>query len=328
MLQSHVEGVCEILEFLRPLRISRPLVRLGGDSDGAYLVPDVLERISACFSPGCCNSKLFEDELLDRFGITSFLCDFTSSAEKFSTPFTEGKQFFVKKWLSPSEDKDSISLENWVRNSEARGDLLLQMDIEGAEYVNLASAAVSVVSRFSIMVVEFHWSAEDLDDADKAGSIISGFRKILPLFKCVHMHPNNCCGDFWCPAGQRFVPRVFECTFVRNDVFAEIGCVPHEFVSLPHADDISANVPSKRPLLRANGWGAPSPDSLSVARAIEMAMDYSDHRVSDLERLVQELESRVVEQERRLREIGFPLRVYSRIRRVLKKVSGLVGMVD
>ena len=36
------------------------LIRLGGRGDGAYLLPDDLQDIQACFSPGVSDSKLFE----------------------------------------------------------------------------------------------------------------------------------------------------------------------------------------------------------------------------------------------------------------------------
>ena len=62
------------------------LIRIGGNSDGAYLVPDDLEGVQACFSPGVCNFKKFEDELATRFGIKSYMCDFSSDVEKFSQP--------------------------------------------------------------------------------------------------------------------------------------------------------------------------------------------------------------------------------------------------
>lgn len=35
-----------------PNEIDVPLIRLGGNSGGGYIIPDDLENISACFSPG------------------------------------------------------------------------------------------------------------------------------------------------------------------------------------------------------------------------------------------------------------------------------------
>lgn len=71
---------------LRPVPCPYPLVRIGGDSDGAYLIPDDLDGITNCFSPGVNNYKSFEDELSLRYGITCHMCDFTSDVERFKTP--------------------------------------------------------------------------------------------------------------------------------------------------------------------------------------------------------------------------------------------------
>ena len=90
------------------------LVRIGGDSDGAYLVPDDLEGVQACFSPGVFNFKDFEDELATRYGIRSYMCDFSSDVEKFATPLIPGMQVFDKKWLEVSGDSNSFTLDEWV----------------------------------------------------------------------------------------------------------------------------------------------------------------------------------------------------------------------
>ena len=109
------------------------LIRLGGRGDGAYLIPDDLENIQACFSPGVCNSKFFEDDLTNFFNIKCHLCDFSTDLNKLSTPIIEEKQTFEKKWLDVNQEKDSITLDNWVDKycGGINKDLILQMDIEG-----------------------------------------------------------------------------------------------------------------------------------------------------------------------------------------------------
>ena len=44
--------VVEVFELLKPKASKTPLIRIGGDIDGSYLVPDDLDGITACFSPG------------------------------------------------------------------------------------------------------------------------------------------------------------------------------------------------------------------------------------------------------------------------------------
>ncbi|MCU0317661.1 MAG: hypothetical protein MUC92_13840 [Fimbriimonadaceae bacterium] len=46
------EDILSLIAKLRPIRGQHELIRLGPDEDGGYLVPDDLEGIVACFSPG------------------------------------------------------------------------------------------------------------------------------------------------------------------------------------------------------------------------------------------------------------------------------------
>ena len=65
----------EAVNFMVPLGCSKPLIRIGGNGAGAYLVPEYLEKIDSCFSPGTSFKKTFEDELYEKYKIKSFLSD-------------------------------------------------------------------------------------------------------------------------------------------------------------------------------------------------------------------------------------------------------------
>jgi len=134
---SHAERLAT-LQIMKPKPSPYPLIRIGGMGDGAYLVPDDLAGITACFSPGVNNTKDFEDQLTDEYGIACHMCDKSSDPEKFRTPLKNGLQTFRKSWLDVTGSDDCVSLENWVRDLSPNpaDDLLLQIDIEGAEYRN------------------------------------------------------------------------------------------------------------------------------------------------------------------------------------------------
>ena len=53
-----------------------------------------------------------------------------------------------------------MRLAEWVLASEDRygkGDLLLQMDVEGAEYPILHEVSEETLAKFRIMIIEFHY---------------------------------------------------------------------------------------------------------------------------------------------------------------------------
>lgn len=123
------------VDLLVPRPCPYELIRIGGLGDGAYLIPDDLEGIDSCFSPGVSNYKDFEDALVEQYEIKCHMCDYSSDPSRLRTPLIEGMQTFKRKWLDINRSSDSISLQNWIDeySPDSSRDLILQMDIEGAE---------------------------------------------------------------------------------------------------------------------------------------------------------------------------------------------------
>jgi hypothetical protein len=195
---------------VKPVITNHKLVRIGGDSDGGYLVPDDLSGIETCFSPGVAETASFESELAKR-GITCFLADYSVDAAPSENPLFH----FEKKYLGSKNDSMYMTLENWVnRCARSQKDCILQMDIESSEYPVIDSTSIETLRRFRIIVVEFH---ELYRLCDKRGfeNINAVFQKLLGEFDVVHIHPNNNCikltyGDFE-------IPSLLEITFLRKD---------------------------------------------------------------------------------------------------------------
>lgn len=97
------EDVLQLVDMMRPVPCPMGLIRIGGTEDGAYLVPNDLEGIQACFSPGVNNFKRFEDELTLRYRIPCHMCDYSSSPEKFTTPLIPNLQTFEKSGLPQNQ---------------------------------------------------------------------------------------------------------------------------------------------------------------------------------------------------------------------------------
>jgi len=232
------------LDLLRPVPCPYPLVRIGGDADGAYLIPDDLEGVTSCFSPGVNNYKNFEDDLSLLYGIKCHLCDYSSDVEHLKTPLLPGLQTFDKKWLDIDGGPDSLRLDDWVEMHcpvPSAGDLMLQIDIEGAEYRNLLNAGAAVLARFRIIVIELH-ALSSLNSPDSEGTDVARLLHCLnQTHCCVHAHPNNCGGVGFVDASTGMnVPDVIELTLLRRDRF--IG-VASEWIppQVPHPLDICSN---------------------------------------------------------------------------------------
>jgi hypothetical protein len=178
--------------------------------DGGYLVPDDLAGIEYCFSPGVNTVSDFENQLAD-LNIKSFLAD--ASVE--SPPILRPEFTFDKRFLGGFDRDIYFSLESW-KNQHIKnytGDLILQMDIEGAEYEVILGTPDALLDQFRILVIEFH-ALDRLFDAFVFNLLSSCFEKLLKSFHVVHIHPDNSGESV--KRGDLEIPVMMEFTFLSK----------------------------------------------------------------------------------------------------------------
>lgn len=265
------------IQLLIPNSSPFQFIRIGGTGDGSYLIPDDLEGIDACFSPGVNSFKNFEDTLTNEYGIKCHMCDFSSDQDKFRTPLIEGMQTFQKKWLDIDGGNDSISLKEWVEklSPDASKDLILQIDIEGAEYRNLLAADSSTLNRFRIIGIELHglfnFKNPDLF-SNEVGPLLA---KLNETHVPIHAHPNNCCGDSIETETGLNIPNVIEVTYLRRDRFTGDKS---QYIKpqLPHPLDISWNVRKNPPIHLNEKWLVAGERSIeSEIKVLQDNLDYA-----------------------------------------------------
>ena len=256
--QAPVDGIelaTRVATFFAPKPAPVKLIRVGGNDDGAYLVPSNLSGVGACFSPGVANRKVFEDELLRLFGIRSHLLDASSSLEKFETPLQGNFQSFRKEWLAPKTSEGSVSLDDWVHQAEPdiETDLILQMDIEGAEYENILGSSRTVLERFRVVVIEFH-NVASMILGDEVGrrKLAQTIDSLENLFISIHARANNCCPVVQIYGSRIRVPEVLEVTLLRKDHLNSPSAFRVPMV--PHLLDIRSNAKNVRPVHLRGIW--------------------------------------------------------------------------
>jgi len=238
-------SILDLIKRLRPLDCGVELIRVGDAGDGGYLIPDDLDGIDYCFSPGVSTLSSFENTLADR-GIKSFLADYSVEAPAVMRP----EITFDRKFLGSSDRNEYFTLETWKERylNGYQGDLLLQMDIEGAEYEVILSVCDSLLNQFRIVVIEFH-CLDRMVDQFSFRLISACFEKLLKSFCVVHLHPNNCCGSE--KTATLEIPRIMEFTFLnRKRVKAS-----KPQLSFPHRLDFD-NFPELERLILPKCWYA------------------------------------------------------------------------
>ena len=79
-LSTKKSQLTKVLNKLKPYNLGYDLIRIGSDNDGGYLVPNILNEIEMCFSPGTGNNTEFER---DTTIMTPYLPGSLYSAENF-----------------------------------------------------------------------------------------------------------------------------------------------------------------------------------------------------------------------------------------------------
>lgn len=224
-----VQRAQRLINLLRPVNIQNQLVRVGTQkSDGGYLLPDDFEGITACFSPGMGPVIEFDQQIAAK-GIPVFICD--ASVEGPTEPIQNIS--FEKKFLGASSEGDVIGFNEWIEKyADSEGDLLLEMDIEGAEYKCLEALDEKHLKRFRTMVLEFHyldhWFTEK--HYDRFSALLS---KLAKYHHVAHLHA-NCVGNMGRLSNGFSFPYLLEITYYRKDRVKNASSAP---VVLPHPLD-------------------------------------------------------------------------------------------
>jgi hypothetical protein len=242
---TSISKIKDLTKMLSPIKTKYELIRIGGENDGGYLLPNDLIGIDACFSPGVADNASFEHDLFLKTGILSHLADYSVNGP----PNNLKCKSFTKKYLGCINDDTTITLDSWVNLMEdvhLNTDFIMQMDIEGAEYPTLLDTSVDVLLKFRIITIEFHqtYAWGQLNFFNIAKSL---FDKLLCFYYVVHNHPNN--NDGSVDLGGLNIPRTFELTLLRKDR-SYMGGFCHQF---PHPLD-RENVLHCANLILPNDW--------------------------------------------------------------------------
>jgi Methyltransferase FkbM domain len=200
-----------LISQLHPMDNSRGLIRIGPSGDGGYLLPDDLDGVAALVSPGVSAECRFDREIAER-GIDVYMADASVDGPNISHP----RFHFEKKFLGHRIDDLYTTAEAFcasIPRCEGK-DLIMQMDIEGAEYRIIHSMNSDLLKRFRIIVIEFH-ALNQLFANYSFQFLKTAFEKLLENHSVVHIHPNNCLPTV--SAGGFDIPPVMEFTFYRKD---------------------------------------------------------------------------------------------------------------
>ena len=202
----------EILHRLTPQAIgSVPTERIGGSSDGSYVVPCSDFGAATLLSLGVGNLVNFEIDMLAR-GLSAVLVDGTVQ-----DPCLGEKSTFLQAMVGTGMDQ--ITIDDLFRTLDLEGQsVVMSVDIEGAEWEAFHSDSLSDKNMRCIpwFTIELHEIQRLFLVGREAERMFQTLERILSSFQSVFVSVNNSAKMVDFDSGA--VPPVVEVTFVRRDL--------------------------------------------------------------------------------------------------------------
>lgn len=235
LLESGKQQKLEAIRRLLHIRsvVGKELVRVGGTNDGGYIMLDDFVAGGIAYSFGISNDVTWDDAMANK-GYEIFMYDHTIEClSKQRNAF-----HYFRTGISAEKNEKGLldTLENMIHSnghSQTRN-MILKMDVEGAEWPVLETVNLETLSQFDQIVFEMHGFI-DTDDLFR-DSMINVLKKINVTHQVVHVHPNNYCIPVW--DNDRPWPYAFEVTYVSR---AKHDFMEPEKLHLPIAIDAPCN---------------------------------------------------------------------------------------
>ena len=198
------------LRQLFPLKVLNDISwkRFGYSGDGGYLLRDDISESDICISLGIGDNYSFDKDIAKHCSQV-LMFDHTITPPK---PISSN-MIFEKIGIASEESKGFTTIEKIIANLPERSDLILKIDVEGAEWEVLESLTLETLSRFRQIAAEFH-NLHSIHDSNQFDQIVNSLSKISQTHLLVNFHVNNW-ASYQLVAGVPF-PDVVEVTYVRR----------------------------------------------------------------------------------------------------------------
>jgi hypothetical protein len=206
--------VAEIARLLATCRVEgESLVRVGGEIDGGYVMLDLLRppTVTAGYSFGVGHDVSWDAAMAAR-GIDLVLYDHT--VKQLPAPVPRAR--FVRtgiRGLEPVPGQRTVAEVIADNGHRGRRDLVLKMDIEGAEWSVLEEVESGTLESFAQIVVEFHGMGRVAHPEGHA-RIAAALGKLAVTHQPIHVHGNSFEPPLW--IGDLVLPEVLEVSYVRR----------------------------------------------------------------------------------------------------------------
>jgi hypothetical protein len=229
----------EISQYLIPRRVlsGESLRRFGNLFDGGYVLLDDFRQSDSILSLGVGDDISFDADMAKLVSKIDFY-DHTVPG----LPQSINNARFYRERIG-IQGSNETTLEEAVCRLETNNDLILKMDIEGAEWEVLGRTRI--LQKFRQIVIELH-NLHFITNIDDHNRMVCALENISRTHTPISIHANNC-GSITI-LGNCLLPNTIEVCFVRNedyvfDSFEDTLCDSLHEANDPNAPDIALTFP-------------------------------------------------------------------------------------
>lgn len=205
---AYIKRVRELLT-VRGVSDGGDFIRVGRNYDGGYIMLNDFTDSMHAYSFGIGDDVSWEEHISAN-GVEVFMYDHTID----NLPKEVKGGIFWKTGISVKDDFDNkkLSLKTILeQNSDDKKDnLILKMDVEGAEWEVLEEMPFEILSKFVQMTFEFH----GLLDLKKQDQILNILSKLNETHQVIWVHANNCGHAY--TANGLILPNLLEVTYISR----------------------------------------------------------------------------------------------------------------
>lgn len=189
------------LEVFKVYAKQHPVIRLGPNSDGGYVLADLPGSYDLFCSGGISNNCDFENDFCKHFNLS---CEAFDPTIKKLPSNAHSRINWHKKAIGYHDNAYCTNLSGILKNYE---NIFLKLDIESSEYAWLNSISQSEINNIKQLIIEIHNPLHLIK--------LNLIKKISLTHALIHVHPNNSCPTV-SVAGISF-PKLLECTYIRKN---------------------------------------------------------------------------------------------------------------
>lgn len=184
------------------------LVRAGKYDDGGYVMLDDFTGVDTAYSFGISDDVSWDAEMAAR-GLNVYMYDHTIE----SLPEENIRFHWRKEGVTGQYNEQLPYMKTLEQFLEDNGhidaeNMILKMDIEGAEWEVFSNLDVKILEKFSQIIIEIH----DLWKQDNFFDIPEGLERLNQTHALVHIHGNNY--TKYLISHGKCLPDTMECTYV------------------------------------------------------------------------------------------------------------------